>query len=50
MNLIASKFLNECTKTNEQVKNLETNEEENQCQPKEKTLLLWDMPPTMNIF
>ena len=29
MNLVASKFLDECTKTDEQIENLETIEEEN---------------------
>lgn len=51
MNLVDKKFLDECTKTEEQVENLEVVEEENPFLPEvETTLVLWDMLPIMNMF
>ena len=50
MNLIDNKFLDECTKTKEQVENLEVIEEENPFPPEvETTLVLWDILLAMNM-
>lgn len=37
-------------KTDEQIENFETIEEENQCQLEETTLVLWDMLLAMKMF
>ena len=50
MSLVANMFMDDCTKTEEEVKNHEAVEEENPFLPEEETtLVLWDMIPTMNV-
>ena len=50
VNLVASKFLDECMKIDEEVESLGTIEEENHGEPEETSLDLWDMLLAMNMF